>query len=60
MRCTINRPLFFTLATLIANTFIASTVSAGGFQLSDHSVTALGRAQAGYGIVGTDVRIGAA
>jgi long-chain fatty acid transport protein len=27
---------------------------AGGFQLSDHSITALGRAQAGYGIVGDD------
>lgn len=27
---------------------------AGGFQLSDHSITALGRSQAGYGIVGDD------
>lgn len=33
---------------------LSSIVSAGGFQLSDHSVTALGRSQAGYGMVGDD------
>ena len=32
----------------------ASQVIAGGFQLSDHSVTGLGRNHAGYGVVGDD------
>ena len=30
------------------------TVVAGGFQLSDHSITSLGRNHAGYGVVGDD------
>ncbi len=35
-------------------TLPASQVMAGGFQLSDHSVTGLGRNHAGYGVVGDD------
>jgi long-chain fatty acid transport protein len=34
--------------------FMHQSTYAGGFQLSDHSITALGRSQAGYGIVGDD------
>jgi long-chain fatty acid transport protein len=42
--------LFISLSSLLTS----HCVLAGGFQLSDHSVTALGRSQAGYGIVGDD------
>jgi long-chain fatty acid transport protein len=33
---------------------VSVAVFAGGFQLSDHSVTSLGRSHAGYGVVGDD------
>ena len=39
---------------IMAVSTVSSTVFAGGFQLSDHSVTSLGRSHAGYGIVGDD------
>ncbi len=42
------------LATLSPLLLISHISHAGGFQLSDHSITALGRSQAGYGIVGDD------
>lgn len=32
----------------------SSLVLAGGFQLSDHSITSLGRSHSGYGVVGDD------
>lgn len=42
------------LATLLLASLFSQYATGGGFQLSDHSITALGRAQAGYGIVGDD------
>jgi long-chain fatty acid transport protein len=39
---------------IMALSTISSTVFAGGFQLSDHSVISLGRSHAGYGVVGDD------
>ena len=42
------------LATLLAVCTFSSTAKAGGYQLNDYSVTGLGRAYAGAGIVGDD------
>lgn len=42
------------LATILLMLTFGQRSVAGGFQLSDHSITALGRSQAGYGIVGDD------
>ena len=39
---------------LFSSLSFAHLLNAGGFQLSDHSVTSLGRAHAGYGVVGDD------
>ena len=44
----LTAPIIFLLITL------ALPANAGGFQLSDHSITALGRSQSGYGVVGDD------
>ncbi|MGH1487755.1 MAG: OmpP1/FadL family transporter [Cellvibrionaceae bacterium] len=45
--------LTFISLSVIASIY-SEVVAAGGFQISDHSVAAMGRAQAGYGIVGDD------
>jgi long-chain fatty acid transport protein len=50
-RLTRHLPYYF--STLII-AIISPTLSAGGFQLSDHSVTSLGRAHAGFGVIGDD------
>ncbi len=51
----IQQKKLLSLSSLSPLLLMASqTVFAGGFQLSDHSITALGRSQAGYGIVGDD------
>ena len=42
------------LAAFLAVCAISSTAKAGGYQLNDYSVTGLGRAYAGAGIVGDD------
>lgn len=42
------------LLLILLGLSISINVYAGGFQLSDHSVTALGRSHAGYGLVGDD------
>ncbi|MFT4845180.1 MAG: long-subunit fatty acid transport protein, partial [Marinobacter psychrophilus] len=46
--------LFVGAGLVAVLTLPASQVMAGGFQLSDHSVTGLGRNHAGYGVVGDD------
>jgi len=46
--------LFYGLGVTALLGLPAQQVMAGGFQLSDHSVTSLGRNHAGYGIVGDD------
>ncbi|MBX2807108.1 MAG: outer membrane protein transport protein [Cellvibrionaceae bacterium] len=42
------------LSSAAGLTLVTGHSFAGGFQLSDHSVTSLGRAHSGYGIVGDD------
>jgi long-chain fatty acid transport protein len=46
--------LFVGAGLVVVLTLPVSQVMAGGFQLSDHSVTGLGRNHAGYGVVGDD------
>jgi long-chain fatty acid transport protein len=46
--------LFVGAGLVAVLTLHASQVMAGGFQLSDHSVTGLGRNHSGYGVVGDD------
>lgn len=46
--------LFYGIGLTALLTIPASQVIAGGFQLSDHSVSGLGRNHAGYGVVGDD------
>jgi long-chain fatty acid transport protein len=47
-------PYFSYVSSIVATILMSPGVVAGGFQLSDHSVTSLGRAHAGFGIVGDD------
>ncbi|MBX2809402.1 MAG: OmpP1/FadL family transporter [Cellvibrionaceae bacterium] len=42
------------ISAIASTTFAAQQSLAGGFQLSDHSITSLGRSHAGYGVVGDD------
>lgn len=46
--------LFYGIGLTALLTIPASQAIAGGFQLSDHSITSLGRNHAGYGVVGDD------
>ncbi len=46
--------LFYGIGLTALLTIPAQQVLAGGFQLSDHSITSLGRNHAGYGVVGDD------
>ncbi len=46
--------LFYGAGLAALLTMPATHVTAGGFQLSDHSITGLGRNHAGYGVVGDD------
>lgn len=41
-------------SVIVLSVITSSTVYAGGYQLSDHSITSLGRSHAGYGVVGDD------
>ncbi len=51
----VNRKKLFYHFSLIAMLGLpVSEATAGGFQLSDHSVTSLGRSHAGYGLAGDD------
>ncbi|GAB2881797.1 OmpP1/FadL family transporter [Microvirgula aerodenitrificans] len=55
MRLSINKPSFPSALSALALALAAGGASAAGFQLSEQSVTALGRAYAGAGIVGDDL-----
>ncbi len=46
--------LFYGIGLTALLTIPAQQALAGGFQLSDHSITSLGRNHAGYGVVGDD------
>lgn len=46
--------LFYGFGLTAALIVPAQQAAAGGFQLSDHSITSLGRNHAGYGVVGDD------
>ncbi|MGS2718484.1 OmpP1/FadL family transporter [Eionea flava] len=51
IQCSLIAYGYLTLALTLG---INTAVQAGGFQLSDHSVTSLGRSHAGYGSMGDD------
>ena len=54
-RCTSQHPaLLYASALTALLTIPVQQAVAGGFQLSDHSISSLGRNHAGYGVVGDD------